>query len=506
MRIRIRRVAVVGLSLLVIIGLAAAIAVPAGAADDPAVVRVTLLQVNDVYEIAAVGDGTRGGLARLATIRRELQRRNPNTYAILAGDLFSPSALGTARVDGKPLDGRPIVDVMNAVGLDYATFGNHEFDLAEAEFSQRLAESHATWFSSNVRRADHRPFPDVPANVRLAATNPAGASVRVGLFGLTLDSNQREYVAYQDFKEAAREQVAALAGHVDVLIAVTHLPWEHDRDLVVAFPEIDLVLGGHEHENIQTWRGPRLTPIFKADANARTVYVHDLYYDTRTRKLTIESRLRRVDADVPEDPDVAARVARWVQAAFDAFRRDGFEPTRPVARVPEALDGTEASVRRTATRLTDLIAAGMRQAVPGADLAVFNSGSIRIDDVLDPGVITEYDIIRTLPFGGKVMTAQVKGSLLQKVLEAGEAQRGQGGYLQTTNVTRDRLTKTWQVGGAAIDPARTYRVAINDYLLSGRQTGLEFLTRRHPDLAVVETGREPDIRQTLIAELKRAYR
>jgi 5'-nucleotidase len=274
---------------------------------------------------------------------------------------------------------------------------------------------------------------------------------------------------------------------------------------VVAFPEIDLVIGGHEHENIQTWRGPGLTPIFKADANARTVYVHDLYYDTATRKLTIDSRLRRVDRDVPEDPQVAALVARWVTTAFEAFRAQGFQPDKVVVRLTESLDGTDANVRYKPTRLTDLIATGMRQAMPGAEVAMFNSGSIRLDDTLPPGPLTEYDIIRTLPFGGKVMAVEMTGDLLQRVLDAGQAQRGQGGYLQTSNVTRDEASKAWQVGGAALDPDRRYRVALNDYLISGLQTGLEFLVRDHPDLQVTDTGNEPDIRRTLIDQLQRVY-
>jgi 5'-nucleotidase len=195
-----------------------------------------------------------------------------------------------------------------------------------------------------------------------------------------------------------------------------------------------------------------------------------------------------------------------VQTGFQAFRQQGFEPDRVVAHVSEVLDGTEASVRNRPTRLTELIAAGMRQAMPGTEVALFNSGSIRIDDSLPPGPVTEYDVIRTLPFGGRVMAVEMKGDLLRRVLDAGEAQRGRGGYLQTTNATRGGSRDAWQVDGAPLDPERRYRVALNDYLISGRQTGMEFLTRGHPDLQVIESGSAPDIRRTLIDELKRVYR
>lgn len=111
---------------LVLQTLALSIASPAFAE----VVDITLLHLNDIYEITPVEAG-RGGLARVATLRQQLLIKNPRTYRLLAGDAFSPSALGTAKVNGKPLAGEQMVAVMNAVGFNYATFGNHEFDLGE---------------------------------------------------------------------------------------------------------------------------------------------------------------------------------------------------------------------------------------------------------------------------------------------------------------------------------------------------------------------------------------
>ena len=55
------------------------------------------------------------------------------------------------------------------------------------------------------------------------------------------------------------------------------------------------------------------------------------------------------------------------------------------------------------------------------------------------------------------------------------------------------------------DPEKTYKVAINDFLISGRERGIEFLKTDNPGLKVNETGTEPDIRQTLIDELQKVY-
>jgi 5'-nucleotidase len=89
--------------------------------------------------------------------------------------------------------------------------------------------------------------------------------------------------------------------------------------------------------------------VFKADANARTVYVHELRYDTATRKLQIDSRLQRITSDLADEPEVLAAVNRWVDAAFDGFRAQGFDPKRVVATTTEELDGREASVRNFPT-------------------------------------------------------------------------------------------------------------------------------------------------------------
>jgi 5'-nucleotidase/UDP-sugar diphosphatase len=95
------------------------------------VVSFNILQMNDVYEIAPIEGGQRGGLARVATIKNELIKINPNTISIMAGDFLSPSALGVTTINGETLAGKQMVDSLNVTGLDYAILGNHEFDISE---------------------------------------------------------------------------------------------------------------------------------------------------------------------------------------------------------------------------------------------------------------------------------------------------------------------------------------------------------------------------------------
>jgi 5'-nucleotidase len=479
------------------------------AAQSPALlqdktVKLTLLQINDLYEITPVSGGKEGGMARLATLRKQLAAQNPNTYMILAGDLFSPSALGTAKIDGVRLDGKQMVAVLNAVGLNYCTFGNHEFDLKEQPFLQRLSESRFTWFSSNAFDRSQKAFPNVNENVVFTVANASNQQARIGLFGVTITKNQTDYVTYVDPLAAAKKQVQALRGKVDILIAVTHLQIDEDIKLAQALPEIDLILGGHEHENMQLWRGADFTPIFKADANVRSAYIHDLTFDAETRKLQIASRLQPINDKIPEDPEAAQVVQHWVDLAFGAFQKMGFEPGKLVVNSPMALDGREATVRNYASALTGLIAGGFFNATPNVDLVIYNSGSIRIDDELPPGNISEYDVIRILPFGGSVVSVEMRGRLLKQVLDQGRANKGTGGYLQTLNVSWSNEREEWLINGKPLDQRRNYKAAISDYLITGNEQGLAFLNRQNPDLRVINDN-VIEVRRALIAQLQKEF-
>ncbi|MEK7727667.1 MAG: bifunctional metallophosphatase/5'-nucleotidase, partial [candidate division KSB1 bacterium] len=463
-----------------------------------------LLQINDVYEITAVGGGKEGGMARVATVRKQLLAQNPNTFTLLAGDLVSPSALGTAKIDGERLDGKQMIAVLNALGLNYCTFGNHEFDLKEQPFLQRLSESRFTWFSSNAFDRNKKSFPNVPEHVIFTVTNASQQQARIGLLAVTLTKNAPEYVKFADPLETAKAKAAALRGQVDILIALTHLTLDEDIQLAQAVPEIDLILGGHEHENVQLWRGADFTPIFKADANARSVYIHDLSFDTETRRVQIQTRLQPINQTIPEDVEVNQVVQQWLEKGFGAFRQMGFDPAKVVTTSNVALDGREASVRNRATQLTNIIVASFLVVAPKAELALFNAGSIRIDDELPPGNITEYDVIRVLPFGGAIAQVEMKGTLLRRVLEQGQANKGSGGYLQTANVSWSEATNTWLINGATLDGRRNYQVAISDFLLTGKEQGLDFLNRQNAELRVVNDNAS-EIRRALINQLQKTF-
>ncbi len=460
----------------------------------------TILHFNDVYEITPVEGGHAGGLARVAAFRKHLIDSLGTVLTTLGGDFISPSALGTARVDGERLAGRQMVAVLNATGVDWATLGNHEFDVAEAVFAQRIAESRFHFVASNVQDSAGRALAGIAPHA-IVSVDAGGRRIRVGLLGVVIASNHQPWVRYFDPITSLREQATAIRDSVDVLIALTHLTVAQDQRVAEEVPEIDLILGGHEHENYLLQRGRHFTPIIKGDANVRSVAVVKVAIgDARTRA-RITSTLVPIDDRMPSDSAVAAEAARWVARAYAAFRAQGFAPESVVAVLRAPLDGRETVVRTREGSMTDLVVNAMRHAASDADVAIFNGGSIRIDDVVPPGPITQYDVIRILPFGGNSVVVDMTGALLRQVLLAGRRNQGSGGFLHSAGATLDEGSAV-TVGGRAVDDARRYRVVVSDFLLSGAETGLSFLTRSNPGLTVVRELE--DIRQSLIAELRRS--
>jgi 5'-nucleotidase len=462
----------------------------------PAPASVTFAHFNDVYEIEAVEGGRSGGLARVATVVQRLRKTNAPVVTTLGGDFLSPSAISWARVDGEPLNARQMVAVLNAVGVDWATFGNHEFDLGETVLAARLAEAKFRMVSSNVTNGAGQPFPGVvPSGVM--SVKAGGRTIRIGFIGVTLDMNRQPWVKYAPVIDAAKAAVASLRGKTDIIVALTHLSLAGDRALVDAVPEIDLVLGGHEHENWFMRRGPRFTPIVKADSNAQSLAVATLTLAGAGKAPTVAVRFENLNAAVPEDPRVQKEVRSWMSRGFDAFRRDGFNPDEVVGSIAEPLDGRAATIRSQPSTLTSLILSAMAKAA-GTELGLLNGGSIRIDDIVSPGPVRQYDVMRVLPFGGKVVSAGLDGSVLASVLDAGLANSGSGGFLHWLGISRQDTT--WMVLGAPLDPSGRYVVAMPEFLLSGLESRMAFLSRTNPGVRDVKEFK--DIRMAVIDAIR----
>ncbi len=498
---------------LLCVGLLAACRTTAPAATCGEAFSFVVVHMNDVYEIAPLDGGRVGGMARVAALVRHVEAYNPNTLVVLSGDFLSPSLISSLREDGAPIAGVQMLEAMEAVGVDYVAFGNHEFDLPEDVLLRRLEASRFTYLAANVRhrRADgttapfrqgaqRTPVPDHAVHT----FHPSGCEpVRVGLIGLTLPFNRRGYVAYEDVYERGLAAYEAARAGSDVVLAVTHLTIGMDSTLARRIPGLPLILGGHEHEDTLAVVGD--TRIAKADANARTVYLHWITYHRATGAVDVWSQLIPVTDDLPEDPAAAAVVRGWEVKARSILRAEGYDADAVVARLKTPLDGREAVLRRRPTNLGRLVACAFAAADPTAQLALLNSGSIRLDDVLS-GQITQRDVLRTLPFGGGLVHGSIRGDTLRQILDVGwHTNVGSGGYLQTTpGLTRH--AGAYLLDGSPLEDTRRYEVVLPAFLASGREANLGFMkasARYRPlELTGVDGTPKNDVRDVLIRFLQ----
>ncbi len=459
------------------------------AIKDDGKIEIVYLQVNDVYEIAPVAGGKEGGMARVATLKKQYKQSNPNTFLVIAGDFISPSVYNSLQYNSQRIRGAQMIDCMNVAGMDLAVFGNHEFDFSEKDLQDRINESKFLWVSSNtfhkikdsivpfsktnVPGAD--PFPQTYI---MSVKDTDGTTAKIGFIGLTLSSNPAEYVSYKNPLITAKQLYNLIKDSVDAVVAITHQTLENDIKLATELPGLAAILGGHEHSGV--FRKTGNVNITKAEANAKTAYVVKLLINKNTHHSNITSELHYLDEKVAIDSTTDIVVQKWKKIAEDNYASLGFDPKKIVIASGEALDGRETETRNKSTNFTRLITQAMAYACPQADVVIFNSGSIRLDDILTPPV-SQYDIIRSLPFGGRIEEADMKGSLLIQVLQTGLKNTNSGGFLQYQPVYNN-TGNSFMLNNAPVDSLKTYRVAMTEFLFSGKEKNLGFLNPQNPGI------------------------
>ncbi|NNC69355.1 MAG: bifunctional metallophosphatase/5'-nucleotidase, partial [Flavobacteriaceae bacterium] len=262
---------------------------------------------------------------------------------------------------------------------------------------------------------------------------------------------------------------------------------------------VPLIMGGHEHHNMLIEVGA--TKIAKADANAKTVYVHRIDFDKKSKAYKLTSELVPVNEETGEDEKVKKIVDKWGGILESQIKKIIDDPYEVIHIAKEPLDGRDKPIRSVQTNLGKLIARSMAFGFDDkVDAALVNGGSIRIDDQLE-GAITSIDIFRVLPFGGGILKVELKGSLLKEVLNYGKLKAGKGTYLQRFNI-EDR--DEWLVNDTPIDPDKSYTIAFSDYLLKGFD--IPFLKPENEGVLNVSRPQNgelgTDIRKAVIAYLK----
>jgi 5'-nucleotidase/UDP-sugar diphosphatase len=422
---------------------------------------ITFLHLNDVYEIAS-HEG-RGGFAPLKT-QLDSERAKGVSLTLLSGDFISPSLMSSVT------KGEHMIQLGNRLGIDIAVPGNHEFDFGPSIFRQRMGESRFPWLATNLFEADGKSFNNAPATL-LRETG----GLKLGFIGLITPHTAKlapgaSALRFEDPVTAAKRGIAALrAEGAEIIIALTHLSFEEDRDLARKAPGIDLILGGHDHNAVTFEEGATL--IHKSGQNAHWLGIVTLTLNKQEGqkpRLAMAWRMEAVGKQKP-DPDMAADVAIWEAKLGQAL-------DVAVGRCDCVLDSRRETVRARESSFASLVADALKDRL-GADAALLNGGGFRGDKLRESKApLTRRDLMAEMPFGNLALALEISGKDLRQSLEQGLSRLGQGGsfpqvsglslVFDPSRPSGQRIVEA-RIKSQPLSDGATYKLATTDYLAQG---------------------------------------
>ncbi len=469
----------------------AAILLTACSSAPPQPRSFTILAVNDLYRINGVADsrtgGQRGGLARLRTLRKQLQQEHPDLIVLHAGDLLNPSLLSLR------YQGEQMVDVMNRLdGDDQAfderllvTFGNHEFDFRDpAVLDRRIEASQFRWLASDLTfKQDGATVVEAENLVPSWMLDANG--IQVGLFSLSTDMTDPGFVQWADPLQTARRMTSELRRQgAEAVVALTHLSMAQDKQLLQALDDEgpDLHIGGHEHSRQEaTVNGRR---ILKADADGISALVVTVTLQEGGPP-QVEARFQEVAGDFPAPDEAVQQRIDWWLAKHDREYCAAQEPPEEPDCLDEKLGvagveliAEETEVRRFETNFGNWAADLARQAYPKAQAAVVGSGGLRLNEDIPAGAeFQRRHLAALLPFPNDLRLLKIRGEVLQQVLNRSvETWSGNGWWLQVSGIafrhdsSRQRaydLTLLTPQGPRLVDPQEEIYLVANSYVADG---------------------------------------
>ncbi len=470
--------------------------------------KTVILHTNDVH--GAIQD-----YAKVAALKADYEARGADVWLVDAGDFSQGSVYVSLN------KGADAITMLNAVGYDFVTLGNHEFDYGAQQLADNLKKANFRILCSDVLDADGDPV----ANAAVTA-EVEESGLKIGFFGLATPETKTKanpalikgltFLSGEALYKCAQEDIDWLKGqNVDVIICLTHLGVDKESqpntsyDLYKNTTGIDFIIDGHSH-TVMT-KGPNGEPIQSTGTALANVGV--IIIDNATKKIE-ENKLvpiwhteKKDDKSVTvydytkEDAAVAA-AAKAIMDPIDAAYGEVF------AKSAVDLNGAKAPGNRTEeTNLGDLITDAMMWAIktkaPSVDMtnavAITNGGGIRA--AINKGDITKKDINTVLPFGNTLAVVYVKGSELLEALEASTycTPEAVGGFPQFAGMEvelniapkYDKNAKEYpgseyfgpksinritikSVNGKAFDPNATYAVITNNFMAAGGDTYYAF--------------------------------
>jgi 5'-nucleotidase/UDP-sugar diphosphatase len=433
---------------------------------------LVLLHTND-HHGAVLPIGGKGGLAERAAFIESVRADYPDVLLLDAGDINTGPALSNM------FDAEPDFTAYNLMKYDAATFGNHEFDKSYDVLKKQLALAEFPFVSSNIKEGSR-----FLGEGQYLIKRFGGYTV--GIFGITtlrtkVTASPDKSLTFLPEIEAAQAAVAALQKKkVDIIIGLTHIGdvqeyADHVTSpmLAEAVPGIDIIIDGHSHSFFEEPKQVGGTWI--VTANEWGKYVGKAVITIEAGTMTgFDWTPVPIDGTRGLDPDAA------VVTMLEPF----------VTRANESLKEVVGQAAETfvfGNRLTRYGETSIGNMVTDAnlwyfehvynqklDFAFHNGGGLRAE--LPAGPITQERVLTVMPFENYLVIASLKGSDILALFDfIATIPQGAGGFPQFSKEVRYTLDLTGgsgkitglTIGGAPVDPEKTYRFCTNDYMLRG---------------------------------------
>ena len=402
--------------------------------------ELVILSVNDMHANIDL-------FPKFATMIDSLRVIYPNMLLFSAGD----NRTGNPVNDQYDPVNYPVITLMNEVGFDLCTVGNHEWDGDVINFQNDIERARFPFLCANVFvpkavNLDIKPFVTMEhQGVKMAVIGMIEVR-HDGIPGAHPDklkavSFKRPEVVLPDYKYLRNEN--------DVVILLSHCGFEDDMELAQANPWLDAIIGGHSHTLIEKpseTNGVLITQSGSHLKNATLVKLRVKGHKV-VHKEAIVLDVNKVRKEKPE-------IKKLVNEFNDA----------PALNEPIAI---AKSKFETPEELGCMMTDAIRE-VSGADFAFQNTGGVRVTH-LKKGPITVKDVYSIDPFNNEVVVYQMTGAQVKKYIL--NSYRKNGGYPSyvsgmTYSVSDDGKTVWVNMKGEEFSTQKMYKVAMNSYMAS----------------------------------------
>ena len=472
---------------------------------------VMILFTSDVH----CGIESNFGYAGLAMVRDAYKNAGYHVLLVDNGDSIQGEPVGTMTT------GEANIKLMNAVGYDIATMGNHEFDYGMDRFFELSKMANFPYISCNFNKGGELQFAPyvikefdgvkiafvgITTPKTLTSSTPKYFQDENGnfIYGFFEDeTGEGLYNAVQKAVDDARAEGAS------IVIAMAHLGNEAEcspytyKDVIANTTGINALLDGHSHDTDHVeMRNKARETVLRQGCGTKLEGVGYLKIAAKNGAMKAgvmmwnnddfnATQLYQLDTDVTKAVAEATETLNAKLAEVVAKTDVELTINDPVA-VTE--DGKAVRIIRNAeTNLGDLCADAYRY-VSGADIAFVNGGGIRVS--IKEGDITLNDILKVHPFGNALCVCEATGQQILDALEFGakDVPGEFGGFLQVSGLTYEIHTsvpssvkldekglfagvegeyrvKNVMVGDEPLDLEKTYTLASHNYMLQGQGDG-----------------------------------